>query len=103
MNRRAFTLIELLVVIAVIALLIGILLPVLGKARQASKAARCLAQIGQRELAHTIYINTYKEYFIDDGWSRTDATYGNDKPGRSAGIPRITGHRTARRRHLSGA
>ncbi len=63
----AFTLIELLVVIAVIALLIGILLPALGRARQAAKAAKCLSQIGQLEFAHTLYINAYKEYFIDAG------------------------------------
>ncbi len=67
MIRRAFTLIELMVVIAIIALLIGILLPALGKARRAAKSARCLAQIGQLEMAHTLYINAYKEYFVDAG------------------------------------
>jgi prepilin-type N-terminal cleavage/methylation domain-containing protein/prepilin-type processing-associated H-X9-DG protein len=58
--RAAFTLIELLVVIAVIALLVGLLLPALAKARETARTVVCEANLRQIILGFTSYAADYK-------------------------------------------
>jgi len=62
-RTRGFTLIELLVVIAIIALLIGILLPALGRARSNAKYMKCATQIKQIHQALVLWAEDYRGEF----------------------------------------
>lgn len=77
-DKRAFTLIELLVVISIIALLIGILLPALSRAREASKNVNCLSN--QRQLALAFFNYAY-DYGVIPGCTDQGRNYDLDWSG----------------------
>ena len=83
-DRKGFTLIELLVVISIIALLLSILLPTLGRARESAKKVVCLSNMRQMGIAVQCYLMECSDHLPpsscrisdpDDYWLRILAKY----------------------------
>ena len=65
---QGFTLVELLVVIAVIAILAGLLLPVLSRAKDSARNINCESNLRQLQICWHLYADDYRGVFVPNDW-----------------------------------
>jgi prepilin-type N-terminal cleavage/methylation domain-containing protein/prepilin-type processing-associated H-X9-DG protein len=87
-TRRGFTLIELLVVIAIIAVLAGLFLPALARAKENGKRTSCFSNMRQLALAARLYMDDYNGelFHHHEGWVLDDGSQLDDLPNDLGGV-----------------
>lgn len=86
-NKYQFTLIELLIVIAIIAILAGMLLPVLGTVREKAQATNCISNLRQIGVGLRAYETDFQRLPVPGSWTGSSYTMTDWTTSRPSSVP----------------